>query len=45
MDTAKWKYTGSPQLINNYMLTFNSDDKNEIDNKKNIIDVSAFVVK
>jgi len=26
------------------MLTFNSD-KNEIDNKKNIIDVSAFVPK
>lgn len=44
MDTAD-RYIGSPQLrINNYMLTFNSD-KNEIDNKKNIIDVSAFVPK
>ena len=41
MDTAD-RYTGA--TINNYMLTFNSD-KNEIDNKKNIIDVSAFVPK
>ena len=43
MDTAD-RYRQSAATINNYMLTFNSD-KNEIDNKKNIIDVSAFVPK